>query len=62
MLAGERQSVKKKALIIVCFILGFLLMYAASIGIQNLLDATDSKNPKQGLKSGLKSNLGNKKR
>ncbi len=40
MLAGERQSVKKKIVIVVCFILGFIATYAASIGLQNLLDAS----------------------
>lgn len=46
MLAGERQSVKKKALIVASFVVGFLVMYVASIGIQNLLDATETSSPK----------------
>lgn len=47
MLAGERQSVKKKIVIVMCFIVGFIAMYAASIGLQNLLDASaNAKAPK----------------
>lgn len=42
MLAGERQSVKKKIVIVMCFIVGFIAMYAASIGLQNLLDASEN--------------------
>ncbi len=44
MLAGERQLVKKKIVIVVCFIVGFIAMYAASIGLQNLLDGSGNVN------------------
>ncbi|MBS1955948.1 MAG: serine/threonine protein kinase [Cyanobacteria bacterium SZAS-4] len=48
MLAGERQLVKKKIVIVACFILGFIAMYAASIGLQNLLDASsNASSPEQ---------------
>ena len=36
---GLRQ---KKIVIVMCFIVGFIAMYAASIGLQNLLDASEN--------------------
>jgi serine/threonine-protein kinase len=41
MLAGERKSIRKKLVIIVCFVIGFIATYAASIGLQSLLDASE---------------------
>jgi eukaryotic-like serine/threonine-protein kinase len=42
LLAGERKSIRTKVVILICFVLGFLATYAASIGLQNLLDASDN--------------------
>ncbi len=48
MLAGERQLVKKRIVIFVCFVLGFVATYAVSIGLQNLLDASSNvRSPKK---------------
>lgn len=41
-LASERKSISRKLVTLVCFILGFLIMYAISIGLQNFLDSTSS--------------------
>ncbi len=37
-LYGQRQSNRKKAIVVLCFIFGFILMYSLSVGLQNLLD------------------------
>lgn len=48
MLAGERQLVKKRIVIFICFVLGFAATYAVSIGLQNLLDGSSSvRSPKK---------------
>jgi eukaryotic-like serine/threonine-protein kinase len=43
-LSAERQATRKKAWVIACFVIGFILMYAISLGLQNWFDATSPHN------------------
>lgn len=45
MLASERKSMQKKIAVVLSFILGFIVMYAVSIGLQSLFDNSTSKTP-----------------
>ncbi len=43
-LFSQRQSARRRLVIIACFVVGFIITYAISMGLQNLLDSSSSSN------------------